>query len=108
MDDVKFRDALEAVQTFAKMYIAKSANFSKYINTYLDEPVPDKKKILWYKVGHDNKNHFYLGVDPKGNIFLRTYPEKGWDMEKKEPIYGKGKTTKVKDNELTGVYFGSW
>jgi hypothetical protein len=108
MVDVKFQNALEQVQTFAKMYEAKSANFAKYINTYLDDPLPDKKKILWYKVGHDNTHHFYLGVDPKGNLYLKSYPEKGWDMDKKVPIYGRAKTTKIKNNEITGVYFGSW
>ncbi len=108
MSNVKLRDAEEQVQTLAKMYLAKSANFVKYINTWIDIPSPDKKNILWFKVGHDNKNHFYLGYNQKGEIFLRIYPEKGWDMEKKEPIYGRGKTIKIKDNELTGVYFGSW
>lgn len=108
MTDNIFRDSLEKVQVLAKMYQAKSANFIKYINTYLDNPSPDKKNILWYKVGHDDKNHFYLGINPKGNISLRIYPEKGWDMEKKEPIYGRGKTLKIKDNELDSLYIGHW
>lgn len=108
MSDSKFIEALEVVQTLAKRYLAKSANFIKYINAYLDDPTPDKKNILWYKVGHDTKKHFYLGVDPKGNIFLRSYPEKGWDMDNKIPIYGRGKTIKIKNNDLSNVYFGSW
>lgn len=103
-----FNESLDKVHVLAKMYLCKSANFVRYTNEHLIDPPPDKKNILWYKVGHNETHHFYLGVNTGGNIFLRTYPHKGWNMETKQPIYGRGKTVKVKDNELHGLYIGHW